>query len=122
MLHICDKKIGPARPEQRKKLEELISIIDSYYDDYQEDYDENSTNCPQDDLQSTGHSEDDEVYEEKKKRRRRIKENDLSSEEDVLMNRLNSMTFREDDRVECRISEEYLSRWGEKLRGRNKWK
>lgn len=62
MLHICDKKIGPARPEQRKKLEELISIIDSYYDDYQEDYDENSTNCPQDDLQSTGHSEDDEVY------------------------------------------------------------
>lgn len=39
LLHICDKKISPARVETRKKLEELISIIDSYYDDYQDDLD-----------------------------------------------------------------------------------
>lgn len=38
------------------------------------------------------------------------------------MNRLNSLTFREEERVECRISEEYLSKWGELLRVREKRK
>jgi hypothetical protein len=47
LLHICDKKISPQRVETRKKLEELISIIDCYYDDYNDDLDE-STACPQD--------------------------------------------------------------------------
>lgn len=97
--------------ETRKKLDELIAIIDSYYDDYQDDYDENSTNCPTDDLQSTGYSEEEEVFEEKKKRRRKVKENDLLVDEAILLSRLNSMVLREDNRVACRVSEEDVNHW-----------
>lgn len=116
LLHICDKKISPARVETRKKLEELISIIDCYYDDYQDDLDE-STACPQDDLQSTGHSEEEEP-EERKKRRRKVKENDLLCEEEVLLKRLNSMVIREEERQPCRIEEGTLREWQKRLKQR----
>jgi hypothetical protein len=102
--------------ETRKKLEELISIIDCYYDDYQDDLDE-STTCPQDELQSTGHSEDDE-QEERKKRRRKVKENDLLCEEEVLLKRLNCMVIREEDRQPCRVDERTLAEWQHKLKDR----
>ena len=76
-------------------MQTLIAIIESYYRDSSDDYDETSTNCPQDDLQSTGHSEEDEFFEEKRKRRRRIKDSDLASSEDAIMRRLDSLTIRE---------------------------
>jgi hypothetical protein len=97
-------------------LEELISIIDCYYDDYQDELEE-STACPQDELQSTGHSEDDEP-EDRKKRRRKVKENDLSCEEEILVKRLNSMVIREQDRQPCRIEETVMNEWQRRLRQR----
>jgi hypothetical protein len=102
--------------ETRKKLEELISIIDCYYDDYQDELEE-STNCPTDDLQSTGHSEEDE-QEERKKRRRKVKENDLLCEEDILLKRLASMVIREDERHPCRIDEQTIHDWRQRLKQR----
>lgn len=108
LLHICDKKISPAKVETRKKLEELISIIDCYYD-YEDELEE-STNCPTDELQSTGHSEDEEP-EERRKRRRKVKENDLVCEEEVLLKRLSSMVVRDEDRQPCRVDEQTLARW-----------
>jgi hypothetical protein len=36
-LHICEKKIAPSKEVTRKKLEELISLIDGYYDDKEDE-------------------------------------------------------------------------------------
>jgi hypothetical protein len=80
-LRICEKKISPTKEIQRKKLEELISLIDCFHNDNKEDQDESSTSCANDDLMSTGHSEEDDMFMEKRHRRKKIKESELVTKE-----------------------------------------
>jgi hypothetical protein len=53
----------------------------------------NSTTCHTDELQSTGHSDEDENCMEKKRRRRKIKESDLQTNEDLLTRRLENLVI-----------------------------
>lgn len=86
---------------QRKKLEELISLIDSYDFCSAED-DDDEPSCPSDDHLSTAISEEDEGHE-RKKRKRKVKESELVTSEDALTRRLDNLVVGEKERQPCRV-------------------
>lgn len=82
LLHICQKKISPSKEVTRKKLEELISLIDCFYDEDKENEEESesSASCLNDDM-STGHSEEDETFLEKRRKKKKVKVSELTTTE-----------------------------------------
>lgn len=66
--------------------------------------------CPNDDMISTGHSEDDDPFLERKRRRRKVKESQLVTSEESLLRRLDGLVVREYERMPCRVSEEWMKK------------